>query len=798
MKSFRFNDLPEAVRTRLVAASREEAPKPFLAAHTPIEATGLGLAPVVVCAIGLILASTSPGIPGLGMMLWLAASLALLLGGIARMFRLRLSRNRVPYVPGSYLFAADFVELTAKGQVIVTSTARLEKIAPLKTPPELGLAICFVALDFADGRTAAFMCENNDEASAAVTRFTETRASLRSQVPYRDAIAVEEFARVPEQLDPFASVRDQNNWDQDRDTKMPTAGPNVRDFPMYANIVVSGGLGLVLGLGSWYMLRERRDHEAFDRAQFENTSDSYETYLRAGGRYHRQSAQKALITAELTEAKRSGSVNQLRSLLRRYPNESKTVGAQASQAIRDLFQENLVNFEKRASTENPEVVPFMKRLLAHLEDTETSIIAVRFDEPDYAALQETDARLAEMGREKLGVSVAPVAEHFDKALSTMRATAITESLSQGFAQVFPHEILGLELQGEAGSRGDQPRIDIKYDVAATGSMYASASADATAEMFGEESRPTAYVGIVFTFDITMTIPDGGEPLHFKLKVTPPSEFSVEYQSFGYSVPGITGGPDTGTVYTTMASRAFGRLAGGLEARFFRPRTDADIFPTLADVGDRDLSALYISKGRDLTGESFRTTVFVNRLEGRVYELAWTGGPIEDRTGIAIWNPPYLHVAWNGGLSVFQTSPDDGRLRGAWTSETSAGLLGYIGGAKPEIGRDDSYTLTSVQPGNVEIDQVVFSMPSIKGATYRRGMWWDSEHTDLDSKAITMSAGSGFLTTAFGEGNVGVATYEWDGQQFKGTWHSIGDEGTGKETLSMSLGDIELDSRKGPE
>jgi hypothetical protein len=81
------------------------------------------------------------------------------------------------------------------------------------------------------------------------------------------------------------------------------------------------------------------------------------------------------------------------------------------------------------------------------------------------------------------------------------------------------------------------------------------------------------VGIVFEFDVLMTIPNNGKLLKLKFKVLPPDTFTVSYDTFtnpafGAAIKSASQGPSDSLVYEVMALRAFDELSSKVQDQFF--------------------------------------------------------------------------------------------------------------------------------------------------------------------------------------------------------------------------------------
>jgi hypothetical protein len=243
------------------------------------------------------------------------------------------------------------------------------------------------------------------------------------------------------------------------------------------------------------------------------------------------------------------------------------VDADAQAKIHELFTQALADFQQEASTKNPALVPFVSKLLAHLEATENPMVLVRFRREVSGSLAKADKLLAKMGAED-GRPMAQVSPFFADARTLPLENTIATELGVAFKQIFPTDLLALEkgatfAKEEGSPRESVPALDIVYTVGWSGASY------------GSEKDRRLFVGIEFGFDVNMRVPDE-KPLHFTLSVTPPQRFSVEYTGRRSSLGVIDpdSGPTDESVYRIMALRAFDELDVKLRQTFFRPDSKA--------------------------------------------------------------------------------------------------------------------------------------------------------------------------------------------------------------------------------
>jgi hypothetical protein len=144
---------------------------------------------------------------------------------------------------------------------------------------------------------------------------------------------------------------------------------------------------------------------------------------------------------------------------------------------------------------------------------------------------------------------------------------VISAMQKGFGAVFPTDVLPLT-KGDDLNPDDttipgtsKPSVFVDYTVGWSGSTYSDP----------KEGRH--FVGIVFDFDVLMTIPNDGKLLKLKFKVLPPQTFNVSYDTFtnpafGSAINAASQGPSDSLVYEVMALRAFDELSSRVQDEFF--------------------------------------------------------------------------------------------------------------------------------------------------------------------------------------------------------------------------------------
>jgi hypothetical protein len=250
-------------------------------------------------------------------------------------------------------------------------------------------------------------------------------------------------------------------------------------------------------------------------------------------------------------------VAELRRFRERYPRS--IIDEDVQDLIRKLYAQARTELQEQASTQNRDFVPFMNKLLAHLEKTERSQVLVHFHRHGSSSLRAADRLLREYSRTYGIEGSAPVSGYFTAANTGGLEDKAVEALQNAFQQIFPGKMLSLEHSERSPEWkktrvAPDARIDIDYTISSSGTVYSQ----------GEFGRK--FVGVQFDFQVTLRMA-GARPVSFTLKVKPPKTFSV--RTYGYAFYAADS-----TVYDTMAQRAFHELGGKLGKAFFRPGSRA--------------------------------------------------------------------------------------------------------------------------------------------------------------------------------------------------------------------------------
>lgn len=546
IRTVEFNALPKSARERFVAITIGTAsPAAALAERTSTGSKVLGLS-VLAALLGLL----AIGAVGAGIGDWynqfaIHDPLYVLFGYLPLFFLFflvvlvivhrRMMGSPYPFQPGRYLFPTDFVDArTATLRIIPTRLLKDFKGTHMHT----NNSYTHTELNFVfDGATEQFIVRGQDAAQAATTAFWDSQKALSAAAQAQDWDAIAK-------LDPFAECRRTGKWDGG---SAADGGPSVKGIAPWfrrryviaavAAVVLSPLIALARNIAS--------DEKMFAMAKQFDTESSWGQYIDHGWR-HIPEAKLAQPIAAFREAKKDATVSKMRRVLKTYPGSS--VEGDARAALHGLYMKTFADFQGKASTADPRMLPFMRRLIDYLEKNDTASVRVAFSPPSTGTLAQADA-FFQREYSRGGKVVEPISKHFEPKSSAPRESSIVSRLNSAFASIFPTDVLMLE-QAASGTTpsGREPSILIAYVVGPSGKAYVS----------DDEQR--VFVGIDVSFGMRMRIPNDANPFDFNLKVSPPERFRYRVER---------GASQAEAAYNAMAERAFDEFTQKLQAVFFR-------------------------------------------------------------------------------------------------------------------------------------------------------------------------------------------------------------------------------------
>lgn len=591
-----FNALPRGVRERLIGCLGGEARTKPILSDVPAQSGAAGWILLAnASAFGFYLTAGPDfghSLQGQGMAIGYALWLALFVVSLLHIARRASLRRALPFKPGRYLLPFAFLDARTRNLRLLSLDLLAEASAEHESP-EGEYRSSTVTLRFLDDTRESFTVRDRGLAERALRTLGESQAGNRDPEEGRGADALRAVDLFPGRT---------GDAERERAAPREIEGPAARSPSILFSRPVIVALSLAVALGLALPLLSLRndwsDDAMFTEAVEAGTEGELERYL-AGGRKHAEEVRTSLLPkAALRAAENVNTVSAFREFFTRYPGS--TAEARARKSVHQLYTTTLARFREQAATSDPRLLPFMGKLLSHLESHDNGNVEVRFHIPSSGTLRLVDSLLQRRAQSDPTIkNLIPVAPHFDEAHSLSREASIVGNLKAGFAAVFPSDVMtivrGKRIEvdsappaapsGEPGSApaprsvaalGDitVPTIEVQYRISGGEDLYS--------EVTGNRQ----FVGIVVHFDVTMRIPGEPDVLDFALDVAPPSSFLVQYtaprrREHGDLEPvddllrqGSRGGPTEGRVYDEMAARAFAQLTKKLREVLFRPDSDA--------------------------------------------------------------------------------------------------------------------------------------------------------------------------------------------------------------------------------
>jgi hypothetical protein len=551
-RDIHFNALPEKARLRLAAClSGQAEPQPLL--QLP-GARKRGWIMLFLIGVLFLLGTWAAGMDRTflsegGMVSFGLGALFTVAGIVGIMHVIRL-RRAMPFRPGRYLFATDFIDARRP----VLRFYNLNELQSLNATHHHYNGI-YTGTRFViklPGKTVQFSISGKKKADECLSRINIARATFVHAVRMQDVATLEA-------MDPLFEARVSNEW-KDLSAKPASlprdAAAQCREVPWpFSRWYQAWGLGLLaalaLGPALWWLSNRYRDEAMFARAQRTRSEGDYRLYL-AGGKKHAEEVRANLLPqAVFYDAKRRSSVKRFREFQQEFPTHS--LAATVPQEVHAIYANSLQRTLQRA---DPSAHDFLRKLFTWLEQNNSPSVDVRFGPPSSESLTEADRVLAADGGKMDGLPVAPIAPSFTTERCQAREQRIIEQLGKGFKGV-SGEILTLS-RGKRVSKNEngklaRPTLAIHYIVKPSDMMYK------------DDNATRAFVGITIDFTLDLSVPDAGAPMHLAFSVEPPQRFTVQTRSNSKSRPRL----EDSSVYETMATEAFLRLDERLAATFFK-------------------------------------------------------------------------------------------------------------------------------------------------------------------------------------------------------------------------------------
>lgn len=582
--TFHFNALPPHLRERLTQCfSGNQLPAPiledklgktgFLIGMGMLSMTGFcGFLFFVMVDYGHLYS----GVQGWGFVFAYATTLFMCAYGIVKGIWRMLLMRAMPFAPGRYLFPLDFVDAT-KPVLVVHPMSTLQDFQCVHNYTNGAYTGSGLNFYFPGGGHEVFTVHSREQAEQMLGQMDEQRTR------FLQALEAQEM-EVVAALDPFLDVRLDDSWasfSQDAVEEPEGAEYVASDipYPLLWPSIVAFIVAMMFATPIWGIRNFMSDGAMFERAKHSkyNKVSSLKRYLRKGKRFRKEVREVHLPAAAFERAKKKKSVTDMRYFLLDHPHSAHE--KEAKQFISTLYAAALTKFERQSNKENVQLKPFMTKLLKYLETHDAPPVDVRFRPPSSATLKIIyDLMAKNFGpKSKLGKKnpvykrrLESPAIHFTAKASTLREKKITKILQNGFASVFPADIMHLSegprlpeqkpketdsfsTSAEAKIRFPRPTIVVDYSISLSGQVYTL-----------DKDPSRVFTGILVFFNVTIHIPEDDKPLTIKFKVEPPKTFKVGADRYGLHA----GGTSTSSVYNVMAVRAFEQLVNQMRDQFF--------------------------------------------------------------------------------------------------------------------------------------------------------------------------------------------------------------------------------------
>jgi hypothetical protein len=563
-----FFSLSRPVQDRFAAATRRSAPPaPILFERAPRGAAWayLGASGALVLVFAILLAGgwgdvhSSLALHGTK---WLIVDCALLSAaayGVLHAVGLLTALESLPYRPGTYLFPGCAVD--ARGPVLQVWDMSDAEVVERVDSPSPGLA-----LKMRDGSRVVIPARSAKEAERAEAALTQLRKRLAEAIERGDMHTLAG-------LDPL----------HDSAMSCPI-GPTEKMKPRVSIWArVDWAIALVLGFALGHTLVTSRnsisDDAMYQTVLADGTAGAYRQYLAQGGRHSQDVEQTLLPRAELHDAEAARDIKAVEGFGAAHP--SAKISTEVDAALRRLLLEELdkvkalhtvtaldgfahqfpvgpVNAEWTAARHaiyvaalaawkkkphTDATVALMDRLLAWSEK-KGPILDVRFQQLPSTSIDDADASARKSGHFPGNDALPSNFVTVDALLP--RQKLVAQALSASFTEAFASDVLFVRpvepLAPDAAAPPEPPALVVSY---------APEWSHATTPCVKPD---TVFVGLIFAFDGTVTVPDGKPPLKLTVKSWRGSE------SWKVKPEGRTREEFEQKVYDGMIDGAFEQLA----------------------------------------------------------------------------------------------------------------------------------------------------------------------------------------------------------------------------------------------
>lgn len=499
---------------------------------------------------------------------WLTGVYALLLStaiytGLQAIARL-LQARRAPFPYGKYAFPA----------AVIDASTPVFKIYPTSELTDVTVAGSRnVVLRFQSGDSLRFKARDAQAADKAKHRLLSAKTQLLESPLEDDGLAKLDPLTEPRLSNPLAPL-----------AAHAPAVPSWRKFTPALALVAGAGLAALSG----YVRNTLSERRMFAVAVETNTPASYRAYMARGGqrpdvptlrlpsaelealtakgslaqleeyaqlhpdskiRPAIDSALRQALLAALEEAKKKGTFQALEAFAQNHPSQ-KLVQEEVKAARKALMKRVLSNFADNYAADDPELVPFMEKLLEYLAAHGPNV-EVRFHRIVPESVERADEIVK---RDKYYIRSMLPSQYFDDEPAQKREEQIFEHLSARFEQAFNPDALRLthgKHLGTAEKLPEEPSVP---------SLFITHSTNMGHGIRNVKPNGT-FVGVGFVFKAFFVIPGEEQMLSTKYSTWRLPDL-LKLRNGKLTVP---------QVYTTMAEDAFEKFDRRLVAWLFRER-----------------------------------------------------------------------------------------------------------------------------------------------------------------------------------------------------------------------------------
>lgn len=480
-----------------------------------------------------------------------------------RAYSLSWSAKRVPYGLGDYLFPCGVI--SARQATLIEYDAR-----QLQSATQAGSS---VKIAFNGGPTFTFPTPSADVAAQTVSAF-EAEAKKWAELADGEPLPRARLnplleSGVPNPLAPT----------------QPHEKPRLLGFPLLAALVTV--LAVVLGLGA-VMWRDSLSRKAlYKAATEEDTVEAYREYLERGGEREEvstlllpraeleqvvkkgsveaimafqkanpaskiggevQNALRAALLQELEKAKAKGTLSAIEDVPKKFPSHELIAGEIAA-ARRDVFAKAMADFQKKASSKDEQLVPFVQQLLTYAEKNGPRV-ALRFAHDFPQDPKMLDQIVSKSKKYYMGNKSLPT-QYFLGDEARRREKAFLEKVQKRLQAAFSPDILRFELDPPLKEENEElpeikvPTLTFTHRERLSGGFVGG--------------KPKAmYLGVALLMAADAAIPGAEVTLEFKWNAWRAPKFNVLEEK-------TTDIPD---VYEEMMGGAFDKFAEIYLERWF--------------------------------------------------------------------------------------------------------------------------------------------------------------------------------------------------------------------------------------